>query len=382
MHLSVTPFIRKDAIQKTGKTSIYLRIIYKRKPKSVSLGIYINPQNWNDLKKEVNKSEPMAATINLLIKSKITNLLKKHYDNDINNKQFSYSTILRVVKGIDSMDFKAYADKQLKERPVQKQSKKPLQTLINTVVSFKPTLQLSDIDVSFLNSFKSYLQFKKLADNTIIGMMVRLKTFVCYAIKDGLIQLNAFDSFKLGTQKPKQQYLNKDELNYILNKLPNATGIDKKVLTQFCFSCFTGMRHSDLMALDYSMLRKNDDNFYFEFNQVKTKDHVIVPLSKNVLQWLDVEKKSGRVFSVNTNQYYNRSLKSALLSIDFKKSVSSHVARHTFITIGLQNGMQKEMIGKIAGHKKSATTDGYVHLQTADLFKELQKWNTSPAGGG
>jgi len=382
MHLSITPFIRHDAIRKNGKTAIYVRVVYMRKPKSFSTGILISPENWDDKKLCVKKTEPLATTINTLLKTKMSAMLKQHYDNLMNDASFSFHTIKCSFSNANFASFKDFSAKEIENRPISKDSKKVLNVCRNHVLAFKPNVLLTEIDISFINQFKSYLQRKTMTKNTILGNIARLKVFITAAYKQKIIKENPFHNYKIGAMTPKQGYLTKAELLRIVEALPTLNDVDRNICTQFCFACFTGLRHSDLLQLNYLMLRQYEQYYFFELRQVKTKDIVRIPVNDFALKLIDVTQTKGKVFKVFTNQYYNRALKNAFANMGINTPITSHVARHTFITIGLQSGMQKEMVGKIAGHKKSSTTDGYTHLQIDDLVKEMQKFTISPAGGG
>ena len=56
----------------------------------------------------------------------------------------------------------------------------------------------------------------------------------------------------------------------------------------FLFSCFTGLRYSDIKSLLWSEIRKAADGrtLFLEHPQVKTRKIVTVPLSEEALKWM------------------------------------------------------------------------------------------------
>ena len=384
--LQIKPFVRvKDGVQKDGKAAIYFRFTYKRRVKSFSTRIKINPDNWDFKNERVKKSEPLSVTINSTLTNMHNNMMQRYYEMYSNNEPYNYSKVLAAIKGNNPITFFEYATKELSTRPIEKVTKKGMQSCINNVQDFSKNCLITDIDTIFLNRYRSFLSVKKgHSHNTITSGMSRLRTFINAAIRDGVLKSTPFDNVKVGSYQPKQLFLSMDELMKAYDgfkTLPKELG---EVCKQFCFMCFTSLRYSDLKKLDYTMLQHDTHQgfYFFSFKQQKTKNSQSIPLSNFALQILDTKQSKGKVFKVSTNQYFNRALKDAFVVLGIEKVPTSHMGRHTFITLSMQMGVSKDIAGKIAGHKRSNTTDGYAHLQVNDLFKGMQKWNNmSPDGG-
>ena len=383
--LQIKPFIRvKDGVQKDGKTAIYFRLTYNRKCKSFSTKIKINPKNWDDVRNCVRKAEPLNIDINLTIDTFLNNMKQRYYEMYRSKEAFSFDKIIKAIHGNKPVSFIEFATKELSTRPIEKQSKKSLQTCINNISVYNKNVLVTEIDNKFLNGFKNFLIKKSYSHNTITSQMARLRSFINAAIREAIIKENPFESFTVGTYQAKQAFITMPELLKIFDSIDTLPKDLSPVASQFCFMCLTSLRYSDLQKLDYSMLAYNDVKkfWFFSFNQQKTKGNQSVPLSDKALTLIDTTKKKGKVFKVGTNQHCNRMLKELFLHLKIDKVVTTHMGRHSFITLSMQMGVSKDIAGKIAGHKKSQTTDGYAHLQIDDLYKGVQMWNNSPAGGG
>ena len=383
--LQIKPFIReKDAIQKDGSTAIYFRLTYNRKCKSFSTKIKINPRNWDERNNRVRKAEPLNIDINLTIDTFLNNMKQRYYEMYRNKETFSFDKIIKSIRGNEPVTFQAFATKELAARPIEPQSKKSLQTCINNIAFYKKNCLVSEIDNKFLTGFKDFLIKKNYSHNTITSQLARLRSFMNAAVREGVLKESPFENFTVGTYESVTKFITMPELMKIYGAMPSLKRKLADIAKQFCFMCFTSLRYSDLKKLDYSMIAYNEVQgfWFFSFKQQKTRGMQSVPLSTLALSLIDTSKKKGKVFQVDTNQQCNRDLKElfALLKID--KPATTHYGRHSFITLSMQMGVSKDIAGKIAGHKKSQTTDGYAHLQIDDLFKGVQMWNTSPAGGG
>ena len=92
-----------------------------------------------------------------------------------------------------------------------------------------------------------------------------------------------------------REFLTIEELRQLM-ATPCRYDIVKKA---FLFSCFTGLRYSDMMTLKWSEIHKAADGktLYIEHQQVKTKNTVTIPLSNEALKWMPRKSKDEeRVF--------------------------------------------------------------------------------------
>lgn len=120
---------------------------------------------------------------------------------------------------------------------------------------------------------------------------------------------------KLKTTQKKIIFLNQTELNKLKDfNVPKDKDYLQKVKDVFLFTCYTGLRYSDV-----ENLKKIDvyDN-HFEITTVKTNDTLIIELnnfSKFILEkYKDYQDEKGRALPVISNQKMNEYLK--LASID------------------------------------------------------------------
>ena len=72
-----------------------------------------------------------------------------------------------------------------------------------------------------------------------------------------------------------------------------------------------------------------------------------------------------------SNQRMNSYLKEIADVCGIKKSVSSHVARHTFACVALANKVSMESIAKMLGHSDIRTTKIYARLMDKTVAEEM-----------
>jgi integrase len=87
------------------------------------------------------------------------------------------------------------------------------------------------------------------------------------------------------------------------------------------------------------------------------------------------EMGGDRIFPVPTNMTCNRYLKKMgnLLPCLSGKKMSFHLARHTFGTLFLSEGVPLESLSKMMGHKNIATTQIYAKILNEKVGKDMEK---------
>ncbi|MDJ0367314.1 site-specific integrase [Hymenobacter sp. H14-R3] len=170
------------------------------------------------------------------------------------------------------------------------------------------------------------------------------------------------------------------------------------------FCCYTGLRYSDVWALQPGHIHEWDGARVLRLVQTKTRTGVSIYLTDAASAILDKYAGDGeraRLLPVLANQVMNRHLKQVgkyagltapvvvserVAGVMVKKSVpkyellTSHTARHTFATQSLLRGMPVEVLQKVMGHAKIQTTLIYAKV-VEDLQHQTMRrvWEGQPA---
>lgn len=129
----------------------------------------------------------------------------------------------------------------------------------NHLTNFREGLTFDFFDERGLNDFVSYLRDDHEMRNTTIGKQLGfLEWFLRWALKKGVHQNNAFESYKpkLKSTQKKIIFLTKEELKKLQEfEIPaNKQGLER-VRDVFLFLCVTGLRYSDVFNLRRSDIR-------------------------------------------------------------------------------------------------------------------------------
>lgn len=212
-----------------------------------------------------------------------------------------------------------------------------------------------------------YAELKKIYKNSsYTSYMAKLKTLVKFGIDNGKLSVNPFATVKVQRDKTAIQVLTEEELNIIKNvELPPSLA---RVRDCFIFQAYSGLSYIDLEHLtkeDIQFFESDnlDDSCktiggkrvaYIRKNRIKSGVEYISVLLPGAIEIL--EKYDYRL-PVITNQKVNAYLHTIERLISFKKSLHSHLARHTYCNLLLNKyKVRAETVAKAMGHTTPKTT--------------------------
>ena len=228
--------------------------------------------------------------------------------------------------------------------------------LIANFKEFSRHARLVDINRAFYGRLVEWMRDTKgYANNTIVTKTNVLKTILHKAKLDGIITMVPdFSGLVPPTVAGERCYLTIDEIRTLAD-----TPCEPRIAYPFLFSCFTGLRLSDVRNLKWSDIR----NGVIFLRQHKTGEFVQVPVGKNASKFLR-DNDSEKVFHdfPSCEVWFTQKLKDWVAKAGIKKKVSFHVARHTFATLALGNGADLFTVSKLLGHTKITTTQIYAKV--------------------
>ena len=228
--------------------------------------------------------------------------------------------------------------------------------LIANIKEFRRYTRLVDVNRTYYSELSSWMKdVKHYASNTILTKTHILKALLHKAKLDGIItDVPDFSGLVPSKVAGERCYLTMEELRSLV-----ATPCEPRVSYPFLFSCFTGLRLSDVRELKWSDIR-NDVIF---LRQKKTGEFVQVPIGKNAAKFLR-ENDSDKVFHdfPTCEEWHNRKIREWAKAAGITKRISFHVARHTFATLALGNGADLFTVSKLLGHTKITTTQIYAKV--------------------
>ena len=354
----------REKVLEDGTISLYLDMYHKGNRKKEGLKLYIIPETTPAAKLQNKNTRRLAEQI------KAQRILDIQKDGLVDWDKLKKSRITLVSWLEDFVTCEA----QLSPSGVisKRNAKVRVEEYLASIG--KPDKRLSDVDkefcrgfVAFLRTCKSHRGKETISETTARLLMSRVAAAMNKAVVEGLIPSNPFKALE-SKEKPKitasrREFLTVEELKVLINT-PCRCDMVKKA---FLFSCFTGLRYSDMRSLLWSEVHTAADGKtrYIEHRQVKTKKTVTIPLSEEALRWMPKQVDGiDRVFhelkvSTSTVEVI---LKEWMKDCKIDKHITYHCSRHTAATTLLTLGANLYVVSKLMGHSSIQMTEVYAKI--------------------
>ena len=224
-----------------------------------------------------------------------------------------------------------------------------------------------DLNVELCNGFREYLLTAKrlnskklqISQNSASGYWSTFRAFLASAYKEGYLKENINDNLdKIELKETRREYLTMDELRRLYNTPCEFPVLRKASL----FSCLTGLRISDILALTWNDVRDfPDGGKCIRICTEKTDTEATIPISEEALA-LCGPPSTGIVFKGLTRNMVNTYLKPWLKQAGITKYITFHCFRHTYATQLIAGGADIYTVSKMLTHKNVSTTQIYADL--------------------
>jgi len=240
------------------------------------------------------------------------------------------------------------------------------------------------VDRNFCIGFTKYLKTAKNLHKNVKGRQQIsegtahlkysiLRSVLNEAVKRGYIEQNPINLVPM-VNRPKKSdtervFLSAEEIKRLIN-----TPCSYRMLKQaFLFSCFTGLRKSDVLSLTWREIIDDRKTPIIYKRIQKTQRWLSIPLSSQARQWLPKREAwmtaDQRIFLMMSNASLSTHLKQwARQAGILTKNISFHTARHTFATLELSLGADLYTVSKLLGHTNISTTQ--IYAKVVDKQKE------------
>lgn len=340
-----------------GNKSLYLDIYRDGKRSYEYLKMYIIPEKDENAKRQ-NKATLAAA--NAIKSKRIIELTNG--EAGIKNPNDEPKILL-----LDWMQ--TYKENQAKRGKKDGYQIKTAIRIIEDYAGRKVTLD--QIDKTFCQGYIDYLlneyrpNGKQLMHTTAHNYYRVVNGALNAAVREDLMKVNPFtrisSSDKIHKPESKREYMTIDEVrSLIATPMSNET-----VKSAYLFSCFCGLRISDIKELRWKDVFCDGEQYRLQVIMQKTKAPIYLPLSPEALRWMPDRKGKAadeKVFDLPSMSRINELLKPWALDSGISKHFSFHTARHTFATMMLTLGADLYTTSKLLGHTDVRMTQVYAKI--------------------
>lgn len=379
----VTISPRDDSYKrKDGKTALYCTLYIDRQRIRVPVKVYVKPEDWDQKKQQVKGNSKEARDANLIVKNVKARINDIFVQYRLEHRELTKSIFIKEYnEGQTYANFWAFMESELNKRKgtIAENTYRAQKSTLEKYKKVMPGLPFREMNEEAIRELRKLLakEFGN-SPNTVAKNMITLKTYVSIAVRRKYIDTNPFAVEKIKRYKPNQVWLTESELVRLLDVYrkkmfpPNL----HSVLQYFLFSCFTGMRLSDVKNFGMDQVKGD----FIILNPIKTKrtsnEMVSIPITKPIKQIVNDAARlrlHGKVFDCYADAVTNRMLKKIADGIGINKEISFHSARHTFASIFLSKTDDLATLQKLLGHSDIKQTMVYVHTTEGKKVEQMQK---------
>ena len=347
-------FDRKGNLLKKGTGKVEIRVYLSATVRKYIVVGETTKKGWKsyenskELKAQCEKYEEIVRAMKFL-------------GEDMTIENFNYHVYGEQAKKAteDPLDqsFLDFIRQELKKETLREGTLRHKIHVIETLEVFGKIKTIRDVTTANIRAFDRWLRDTgERTDVTIWDYHKRVKKYTRILKLNEIIEKDPYEICKFyhGRSKPRTP-LTEPEL-LALRRIKLVDKLDR-VRDLFIFAAYTGLAYVDVESFDFdSMTQQIGDMFYINSTRTKTGTKYYTPILKPAM---DVLKKYNFRLPRITNQKANEYLHVIEAQLGITKSLTFHLARHSFATLALANDIPIENVAKMLGHTDIKTTQIY-----------------------
>lgn len=395
--------IKKSRPAADGKAPIYLRVTIDTDRKEKATNLFVDPAEWESKFGLSTGSDKYSLSLNDRLTVIRTKMLEAYTAlSSLGGVPTAEEVIIKFMgkepdKVVEVKHFLMPLFEEHNER-CEKLAKNG-QMALGTVTRYRTSLshtrdfirwkynvgdiELYRIDHEFLDDYEFYLKTKSdqpCSHNTTMKYLKNFGKIVRIAIQKKYIADDPFQSKSLKLEEVYPEFLEEHELSAVINKNFRTDRL-RQVRDVFVFCLFTGLAFSDVKELSRAHICEDNDAIaWVKKRRHKTNVMSSVPLLEQAVEILSKYKDKAKgcyLLPVLSNQKYNEYLKEIAELCGIDKDISTHVARHTFATLALNNGVAIQNVSKMLGHSSIKMTQRYARVLDRSVKRDMQNFQAA-----
>ena len=350
-------FDRLGSVKKTRRGKVEIRVYLDRNVrKYIVVGEttrtgWLSYQNSRELQLQVEKYEEIVRAMKTLGED----MTIENFNAYIEEEQAKSKNTKPLQRS-----FIEFMREEIKREKLRDGTLRHKKLVIETLECYGKIRTLADLTPANIRAFDRWLHDTgERTEVTIWNYHKRIRKYTRILKLNEIIESDPYEYCKIsrGHSKPRTP-LTEEELL----KMRKAKLIDKldRVRDLFIFAAYTGMAYADVQRFNFNeMTHKIGRLYYIDSERLKTGTEFYTPILKPAM---DVLKKYNFKLPRITNQKANDYLHVIEVQCGFKKSLTFHLARHSFATLALAHDVPIEDISRMLGHSDIKTTQIYCKI--------------------
>jgi integrase/recombinase XerD len=353
-------FDRKKVAEKRGQGIVEMQVyLSRRERKYIPIG-KCSPDELDDylssrdVKNEIKRCNDIISAM-LLFNDEMT---VQQFDGYYLGKRKSKSN--NLYKGTDqATNFLIYLKESIDKERFSDGTRKHKICTLEAVKRFGKIKTFADLTPKNILEFDEWLHDGSRTDVSVHTYHKHLRKVTRYLRMADMIPVDPYERVKLSRGKSKErQPLTEDELDK-LRAIKLTEPLDH-VRDLFIFAAYTGLAYCDVQVFNFDQMTEKIGNIYYiDGERLKTGTKFFTPI---LTPAMEVLKKYDYNLPKITNQKGNEYLHLIQHAMGLRKSLTFHVARHSFATLAISHGVPIEDVARMLGHEDIRTTQIYAKI--------------------
>lgn len=367
-------FDRKHQATKKKEGLVQIEIWYGRKKKTISTGVKVFQGQWKNATMVTGRTD--AFELNERILLLLTNI--REFINSLmkEKKPFSIELLNEFLRAKEEPEenctsFLDFVEKRIEERQIKASTKRQHRVMLRRLREFGKIRMFEDLTLKNIKLLDDFQRKFTSVQTTIYGFHKRVKIYVKEAYEYDLIEKNPYEKFKVarGDYKIRYPLTPENEKKIIQCEIDDDSM--NKVRDLFMFCRYTGLAYADVVKFNYKrdVIKEKGVCMIYDVRQKTGTPYRLSLLSPAV----KILEKYDYILPIMSLTQFNMRLKVLACYAKINQKLSSHIARHTFATWALSQGISIETLGKMLGHKDIRTTQIYAKVLQMDVSKGYMK---------
>lgn len=340
-----SPVTLRRRATKAGRISLYLDIYRHGQRRYEYLKLYLVPEKSREDKLRNRDTLRLAEAI---AAKRAVELLNNEYGFTTNHEEVDFVTLFAQIA----------VDKARTTSPSTAATWAHVLRHLQIYTRGK-RVPLRSVTARWIDDFNAYLATARVSKNTRWLYHTKIRSAIVKALRDGLIRRDPMvDATPVRKEEHERTFLTLDELRAITD----APCADEAVKRAFLFSCLTGLRKSDVLALRWGDVREEADGYAIAFRQQKTGGMERLAISEQAFRLLGHRGGDDNHPLAFRTAVLHYVLPRWMASAGITRHVTFHCARHTFATLMLTLGTDIYTLSKLLGHRNITTTQVYARV--------------------
>ena len=369
-------FDHRGRVKRGAEGPLEVRITHKRHSFYINTGVRVREKQWQ-FDRVVNhpQSDELNERLSIIVGKVMSNVnerLKTGREVDV---QVIRNEVWNVKRDADLLD---WMDAEIGRLDIEYGTQQHYKTLIKRLREWDEMRSWMDVDVDHIIAFDVWLRQQTyrslpLSDAGIYNYHKNLKHLLNQAVMLDKLAANPYvklrGRFERGNHE-STEYLTDAEVKKIMKFKPTPDSLMETAKDLFVFQLWTGLAYQDTQAFDFSRYKKIDGTWRLTAARIKTGEPYVSQLLPPAVEVL--EKYDWQTPKI-INGCYNRELHKIGVACGITTRLHSHLARHTFATYMLRNGVTLEHVSKMLGHSNIKMTMRYAKVLAEDIHADFNK---------